>query len=314
MQCPTCQSEARKFGRDRDGNQRYQCQACRKTFSDRPARPLGAMRLDLDKALVCLHHLVEGVSVRATMRLTGTNRNTILDLLALMGWRCEKLLEGRIKSIPVVDVQVDEVWGFVSMKERTRLRTRPGQSEIGDAYCFIGMERESKLILAWHLGRRSAEDAREFAGKLAEATTGHFQVTTDGFKPYKTAIPEALSGADFAQLVKHYATKDDHKYSPGEVTGTTKVPCCGNPDEDRICTSHVERQNLTVRMQNRRMTRLTNAFSKKWANHQAALTLHFAYFNFCRVHQTLKKTPAMAAGLEDHVWTLWELVEKSTPG
>jgi transposase-like protein/IS1 family transposase len=320
MQCPTCQSEARKFGRDRDGNQRYQCQTCRKTFAARPARPLGDMRITLEKALVVLHHLVEGVSIRATMRLTGTNRNTILDLLTLMGERCESMLAGRINRIPVVDVQADEIWGFVSMKEKTRMRKYPDQIEIGDAYTFIGIERETKLILAWHLGRRSKEDAQEFAGKLAEATTGQFQITTDGFKPYKTAIPEAMSGADFAQLVKHYATKDDaHRYSPGEVTGATKTPINGNPDEARISTSHVERQNLTVRMQNRRMTRLTNAFSKKWANHAASLALHFAYYNFCRPHQTLtqnadgtKTTPAMAAGLEDHVWTLEELVAKST--
>lgn len=319
MQCPTCQAEARKFGKDRDGNQRYQCLTCKKTFSDRPARPLGEMRISMDKALVCLHHLVEGCSVRATMRLTGTNRNTILDLLALIGERCERLLSGRIQNVPVVDVQADEVWGFVSMKEKTRLKNQPEAEGIGDAYCFIGIERETKLILAWHLGRRTTEDAEEFAGKLAEATTGKLQITTDGFKPYKTAIPNAMSGADFAQLVKHYATKDDaHRYSPGEVTGTTKTPINGNPDNDRISTSHVERQNLTVRMQNRRMTRLTNAFSKKWANHSAAMALHFAYYNFCRPHQTLsqnagcKTTPAMASGLEDHVWTLEELVAKST--
>lgn len=319
MLCPTCQNEARKFGKDRDGNQRYQCRTCRKTFADRAARPLGEMRLPLDKAIVCLHHLVEGVSVRATMRLTGTNRNTILDLLALMGERCERLLSGRIKNIPVVDVQADEVWGFVAMKEKTRTRTKPDASEIGDAYCFIGIERETKLILAWHLGRRTSEDAEHFAGKLAEATTGHFQITTDGFKPYQTAIPTAMSGADFAQLVKQYATKSDEgRYSPGEVTGTVKTPRNGSPDPDKISTSHVERQNLTVRMQNRRMTRLTNAFSKKWANHEAALALHFAYYNFCRPHQTLTKdkgfkcTPAMASGLEDHLWTLAELVEKST--
>ena len=192
----------------------------------------------------------------------------------------------------------------------------PDAAGIGDAYCFIGIERGTKLILAWHLGRRTAEDAREFAFKLADATTGHFQITTDGFKPYRTAIPAAMSGADFAVLVKQYATLEDaHRYSPGEVTGTQKTPCCGNPDSAKICTSHIERQNLTVRMQNRRMTRLTNAFSKKWENHSAMLALGFAYYNFCRPHQTLtdeaghKTTPAMAAGLEDHVWTLAELIE-----
>jgi len=252
------------------------------------------------------------------MRLTGVNRNTILDLLALIGEHCKSLLAGRIKSVPVVDVQADEVWGFVKMKEKMRSRTQSEADGVGDAYCFIGMERGTKLILAWHLGRRTSEDAEEFVAKLAEATTGNFQITTDGFEQYKTAIPNAMSGADFVQPVKYNATKDDaHRYSPGEVTGTTKVPCCGNPDIDRVLTSHVERQNLTVRMQNRRMTRLTNAFSKMWENHSAALALLFAYYNFCRPHQTLtalrkrKQTPAMEAGLEDHVWTLQELVERS---
>jgi hypothetical protein len=126
-------------------------------------------------------------------------------------------------------------------------------------------------------------------------------------------MPWALGDrVDFAALIKEYATQDDHKYSPNVVISTLKVPCCGNPDPDRICTSHIERQNLTLRMQSRRMTRLTNAFSKKWANHKAAMALHFAHYNFCRVHMTLKRTPAMAAGMEDHAWTLAELIQKTS--
>lgn len=318
MRCPACKVDGRKFGKDRDGNQRYQCVACRKTFSDRPANPLGDMRLSLDKALSVLQLLLEGMSIRATMRVTGTNRNTILDLLALIGERCERLLETRLVGIPVADVQVDEVWGYVFCKERKRVEKYAEQEEIGDAYCFIGMERTTKLILAWHLGRRSKEDTEEFARKLAVAVSGQFQITTDGFKPYQTAIPSILGGADFATLVKTYATKDDHRYSPGEVNGTIKTPCCGNPDPAKICTSHVERGNLTVRMQDRRMTRLTNGFSKKWNNHRASMALHFAWFNFGRPHMTLTKeagektTPAMAAGLESRPWTLQELVERST--
>jgi IS1 family transposase len=252
------------------------------------------------------------------MRLTGASKATILNLLCLMGQRCEDLLLNRIKDMPVEDVQVDEVWGFVAMKEKTRDRNCPDAVGVGDAYCFTGIERNSKLILAWHVGRREATEAHEFVDKLRYATTGRFQVTTDGFKPYRRAIPNGLTGVDFAVLVKTYATKDDHRYSPGEVSGTIKEPCCGNPDEAKICTSHVERHNLTIRMQSRRMTRLTNAFSKKWSNHIASFALFFAFYNFCRPHQTLtqnagcKTTPAMAAGLEDHPWTLRELVEKST--
>jgi IS1 family transposase len=174
------------------------------------------------------------------------------------------------------------------------------------------MERTTKLILAWHLGRRTKESTDEFAHKLAVATSGHFQITTDGFKPYQTAIPSILGDVDFATPVKTYATKDDHRYSPGEVNGTIRRRCCGDPDPAKICTSHVERGNLTVRMQDRRMTRLTNAFSKKWENHRASMALHFAWFNFGRVHMTLKTTPAVAAGLETEPWTLRELVERST--
>jgi hypothetical protein len=164
-------------------------------------------------------------------------------------------------------------------------------------------------------------DCYEFCEKLRKATTGRFQVTTDGFKSYRAGIPGFIPAADFAVLIKTYATKDDHKYSPGEVNGTIKTACCGNPDPNKICTSHVERHNLTIRMGNRRMTRLTNGFSKKWQNHQASLALTFAYYNFCRPHQTLtetsvpegepriKTTPAMKAGLEDHPWTIKELIE-----
>ena len=313
MLCPTCQVEARKFGKDREGNQRRQCQTCRKTFSERPANPLGAMRLEMTKALQVLQLLLEGMSVRATMRVTGVNRTTILNLLVQVGDQCELLLEDRMKAIPVKDVQVDEVWGYVFCKEKTRTRKYADEAEIGDAYCFIGMERTTKLILAWHMGRRTTEDTHEFAHKLAFATSGQFQVTTDGFKPYQTAIPSILHGIDFATLVKTYATKgDEHRYSPGEVNGTIKTPCCGTPDPAKICTSHVERGNLTIRMQDRRMTRLTNAFSKKWENHRASMALHFAWFNFGRVHMTLKTTPAVAAGLETSPWTLQELVERST--
>ena len=315
MLCPACQVEPRKFGTDRKGNQRYQCPTCKKTVTAVPAAPLGSMRLPLDKAVLCLQLLVEGNSLRSTTRIARVNLRTVIDLLVLVGDRCEAMMEGRIKGVPVIDVQCDEVWGFVGMKEKTRLMKHPEIVDAGDAYTFTAVERESKLVLAWHLGTRTAEDTAYFAGKLAAATAGEFQISTDGFKSYATAIPGAMPHAHFAQIVKTYATKEDGKnarYSPGEVTGTVKTPRNGNPDPDRISTSHVERHNLTIRMGNRRMTRLTNAFSKKWENHQASLALTFAYYNFCRVHQTLKTTPAVKAGLTDHQWTLEELVRESS--
>ena len=314
MLCPVCQSEARKFGKDRDGNQRFQCTACKKTFADRPARPLGDMRLEMGKAIQCIQLIAEGNSIRSTTRITGVSLRTVLDLLVLVGERCEQPMYDRIKAMPVKDVQCDEVWGFVGMKEKTRKRKCPDAEQLGDAYCFTAIERDTKMLIAWHLGTRITHDAEFFVEKLAYATTGRFQVTTDGFKPYAKAIAGTLPQSDFAILVKQYATMgDEGRYSPGEVTGTVKTPCCGAPDPSRICTSHVERHNLTIRMQNRRMTRLTNGFSKKWENHSAALALQFAYYNFCRIHSTIKMTPAMKAGIEDHPWSLEELIVNSAP-
>ncbi len=161
------------------------------------------------------------------------------------------------------------------------------------------------------LGRRTARDTEAFVEKLNEATAGQFQITTDGFKAYVDAVHMSLgTRVDFAQLIKVYraSSEDERRYSPAEVVSTEVVPVVGHPDPKKICTSHVERQNLTMRMQIRRFTRLTNGFSKKWENHWAALALYFAYYNFCRIHSTIRVTPAMEAGITDHVWELSELL------
>jgi len=317
MQCPTCQQEGRRFGKDRSGNQRYQCLACRKTFSDRPAKPLGEMRLPLDKALQCLELLAEGNSIRATSRISGVAKDTIITLLVSVGEQCAAFLHDRLVAIDASDVQVDEIWGFVGMKEKTKTRKGLRAEELGDAYCFVAIERTTKLVLAWLLGKRDRVNTEAFMEDVKASTRGRMQMTSDAFKPYAPTVRVVFGDdrpIDYGQLVKVYATKDDHRYSPGEVAGTIKTPCCGDPDPDKICTSHVERHNLSMRMQNRRLTRLTNAFSKKWANHEAALGLYFAVYNFVRPHGTLSKaakqrtTPAMAAGLTDHPWTLLELL------
>jgi transposase-like protein/IS1 family transposase len=323
MLCPTCQTEARKFGRDRAGNQRYQCQACRKTFSDRPARPLDEMRLTLDKALLCLQLLTEGNSIRATVRISGVAKDTVIALLVCVGEKCEALLRERLQGIPAQDVQADEIWGFVGMKEKTKQRNEVASAEVGDAYCFVAIERANKLILAWFLGKRDQCSTLAFLADVERSTRGRIQLSTDGFRCYPPAVQLVFSSrpVDHGIVVKEYATKaDEHRYSPGDVIGTIKTPCCGNPDPDAICTSHVERHNLSMRMQNRRLTRLTNAFSKKWSNHEAALGLYFAVYNFVRPHGTLtqaaegrrKTTPAMAAGLTDHPWTLLELLQAAS--
>lgn len=326
MQCPTCQSEARKFGRDRYGNQRYQCLVCRKTFSDVPARPLGEMRLSLDKALAVLKLLTEGNSIRATSRISGVAKNTVIALLISVGQKCEAFLRDKLQAVKVNDVQADEIWGFVAMKEKVKNKKGLQSDEIGDAYCYAAIERHSKLILAWYLGKRDGIDTATFIGEVERSTRGHFQLTTDGWRCYPEAVSVIFESEgrsiDHAAMVKTYGKfEDDHRYSPSEVLEVTTYPCCGDPDLNKACTSHIERQNLTIRMQNRRMTRLTNAFSKKWANHEAAMALHFATYNFVTPHGTLTQatapkgerktptTPAMASGLTDHPWTLAELLQ-----
>jgi IS1 family transposase len=247
---------------------------------------------------------VEGCSIRSIERIRGVHRDTVLNVLVIVGNRCERLLEDLIHDLPGRDVECDEIWGYVGCKEKHNVNGDPLR---GDAYCFVGMERTTKLILAWHLGRRVGRDTMAFIEKLYSATTGNFQITTDGFPPYFDAIHTALgTRVDYAQLIKVYEGSSDgeHRYSPPRVVDATVKPMWGNPDPERICTSHVERQNLTLRMHMRRLTRLTNAFSKKWINLKAAHAIQFAYYNLCRIHQTLRVTPAMEAGISNHVWGL----------
>lgn len=310
MVCHNCQLQAKRFGKDRKGIQRYRCNGCRKTFSELQDRPLGTMRIPVEKAIQVLQLLVEGVSVRSAGRTTGVEKKTILSLLARVGERCEMLLENLIRDVTVQDVQCDEIWGYVQMKEKTKTKKALTSEKLGDAYCFVAIERGSKLILSWHLGRRSSADTNVFIDKLDKATQGRFQVTTDGFGPYRDAIGYTLGHrTDFAQLVKIYGEmQDEHRYSPAKVLGARPEVAHGRPDRDRICTSHVERQNLTLRMQIRILTRLTNGFSKKWENLKAAYALHFAYYNFCRIHSSIRCTPAMEAGITKSVWTLHNLL------
>jgi transposase-like protein/IS1 family transposase len=313
MLCSICNNEARKFGRNRNGSQRYRCDDCARTFTDESTRPTDRRKLSQDKLVLCLRMLLEGNSIRSVERLTGVHRDTIIDAMVAAGKQCKRFLESAIHHIPVEDVQADEVWGFVGCKERTRQAYGYDES-VGDAYCFTAIERTTKLIVAWHLGKRSRGDTQDFADNLRRATTGRFQLTTDGYTPYQTAIPFTFGERiDFATLVKDYETPDEgqRRYSPADIVGITIKIRSGEPDKNKICTSHVERHNLTIRMTVRRLTRLTNAHSKKWENHDAALALFFAFYNFCRVHGTIKTTPAVAAGLTDHVWNMAELLSKA---
>jgi len=310
--CHSCLIECNRFGKHRNGLQRFRCNQCRKTFTADHERPLDDMRLPLEKATNILQLLVEGMSVRSVERVTGVHRDTILRLLVLAGERCHRLMERKIENLPVKDVEADEIWGYVQKKEGHKWPHEAEAAQIGDAYCFVAMERNTKLVLTFHLGKRDQKATNAFVGKLRAATShNRFQLTTDGFRPYVQAVHTALvDRADFAQLVKVYSSprEGQQRYSPGEVVDAVPVKIMGKPDMRRVCTSHIERQNLSIRMGMRRMTRLTNAFSKKWENLEAAYALWFAFYNFCRVHKTLRVTPAMEAGITDKVWSITDLV------
>jgi transposase-like protein/IS1 family transposase len=312
MTCHNCSAICKKFGKFGPKRiQRYRCNQCKKTFSEAQDKPLDDMRISLDKAEMCLKLLLEGMSIRSVQRITGLHQETILNLITLAGERCEKLMAERIKGIAVKDVEADEIWGFVQCKNRHKLNKGITDPHRGDAYTFVGIERNTKLILAWHLGERGMEDTEAFTEKLHEATSGQFQLTTDGFRPYENAVSYSLgTRVDYAMLIKVYASnrEAEQKYSPPEVVETVTKVIIGSPEGHRICTSIVERSNLSIRTSVRRMTRLTNAFSKKWGNLKAMLAIYFAFYNFCRIHSSIRCTPAMESGITQHVWTLRDLL------
>jgi len=310
MDCTNCSVRCQRFGKHRNGLRRFRCPQCLRTYTEPHTLTLGEMYITEEKAILALQLLLEGNSIRSTERITGLDRNTIMKLLVRAGEKCEKVMGRYVRNVPVKDVQADELWGFVFKKEKA---LEEGDDPTwGDTYCFVAVERHSKLVLNFALGKRNQATTDAFIEGLRAATAQQpFQITTDGFVPYASAIDTTLSDrVDYAQLIKVYrATPEgERRYSPAEVVSVEVVPVVGNPDTRRICTSHVERQNLTIRMCVRRLTRLTNAFSKKWENLWAAYCLHFAYYNFCRIHQTIRVTPAMEAKITDHVWDLAELL------
>jgi transposase-like protein/IS1 family transposase len=313
--CRTCGGPTIGWGKDKDGNPRRKCRACNKTFGIIPERPLGSMRLDLDKAVLCLSLLTEGSSIRSTERVSGVHRDTICRLLRKAGAKCEALLNRVVRRVEAKDVQCDELWSVVAMKERTKVRKQITDPEIGDAYTFLGIERTSKLLLAHHVGRRTAQDANIFAAKLAAAVStdgDRPQVSTDGFEPYVGALERHFGGSiDYAQIIKSFSGEgldSERRYSPPSIIGMEKRVIWGAPQEERVCTSHVERVNLHVRMMSRRFTRLTNAFSKKRDALRAAVALFAASYNFTWMHSSIRMTPAMKAGLARKPWTVRDLL------
>lgn len=319
MNCPVCQSESKRFGRHRNGLQRYRCIAkdCGKTFTEDHAPAFRIEDyLNDPRGVMAIQLLIEGCSIRTAERVTGLHRDAIMRLLVTLGERCESLMATIIRNVKVSDVQADEIWSFVGKKETHKGPEEAHEDTIGDCYVWVAMEARSKLVLAYVTGRRTAANAMDLMRKLRAATAddGRFQLTTDGLQSYLPAVDEMLADrVDFAQLVKVYKSprEGEHRYSPAEIAEAVPVVISGSPNKYRICTSHIERQNLTIRMSLRRFTRLTNAFSKTLRNHSAAVSLHFAYYNLCRYHQTLRITPAMEANVTDHVWSLPELIAAS---
>ena len=230
----------------------------------------------------------------------------------LAGENCERLQTERVRNVPVQDLQLDEIRSYVGKKEGHKWRSEENNPKLGDAYTFIALERTSKLVVAWHLGKRDGVNTEDFISKVRWGTAaGTSEVCTDGFAPYVGAIGAGLHDrANYSQVVKVYSKQEEgrERYSPGSFVSVEKAAIMGTPNMKRASTSHVERQNGTLRQWCKRLTRLTYAFSKKWDNLKAALALHFAYYNFCRVHSSLRVTPAMEAGNADHVWTIGELI------
>ena len=315
MIAPVCYHErTKRHGRDSNGNQRHRCKDCGVTWIDKPVRPLDDMRISLQQGALCIKLLMECMAIQAVERLTGINRNTVMHLLRVVGEQCQRFWEIRMRDLPAEEVQCDELWGFIGMKEKTRKRLSRPRTAFGDCYCYLAIERHTKLVLAWHVANRELEETDIFVDKLHDALSPYSrpQVSTDGYRPYRTAVPNAFYGnVDFAQLVKIFKqTTTAGRYSPGVIDQVRRQVVCGNPDDDRICTSHAERINLTIRMCIRRMTRLTNAFSKKWEHHEAHFAIFFVWYNFCRKRQTLGTTPAVEAGITDSVWTVERMLEE----
>jgi transposase-like protein/IS1 family transposase len=313
MNCRHCNAmTTTKHGRDRNGRQRYMCHECGRTSTDLPApSPIAPMRIGMERATMILSLLVEGMSIRATERCTNTHRDTVTRLLVLAGGKCEALLDELVQGVEVENVEADELWSLTAMKQKTKNRKGITDPEIGDTYTFLGHDADSKLILAFQVGERTSAHADTFMEKMDRATTGRFQLTTDGWNGYPEAVAFHLgTRTDYAILVKEYGTEneDERRYSPPRIIAATKTPIHGAPITEKICTSHVERLNLDVRMKCRRFTRLTNAFSRKLANHRAAVALTVAHFNLVKMHSSIRMTPAMKAGVTNRIWSVGELL------
>ncbi|HEY3373531.1 MAG TPA: IS1 family transposase [Candidatus Aquicultor sp.] len=273
-------------------------------------------KLSVEKRAQIIGCLVEGMSIRGTVRITGAAKNTVTKLLVDLGNACSDYQDKVMHDLPCKKLQFDEIWSFVYAKQKNVPEEHQGEYGYGDVWTWVALDADTKLVPSWLVGERNTADARAFVADVASRLRNKVQLTTDGYKPYLEAIEKSFGGdIDYAVLHKLYGTEPEtqKRYSPAHCIGAEVKVIAGNPDIKYASTSYVERQNLTMRMGMRRFTRLTNAFSKKAENLAHAVSLHFMYYNFARPHKTLsgpyKTTPAMAAGIADHVWTLEEIAK-----
>lgn len=274
---------------------------------------MGMNKLPLTKRTQILAMLVEGSSMRSISRVADVSINTVSKLLAEAGEACLAIHNDEVRNVPAKRIQCDEIWSFCYAKQANVKTAKAAPEDAGDVWTWTAIDAESKLIVSYLVGGRDAGYATEFMYDLVERLSNRVQLTTDGHRAYLEAVSDAFSDrVDYAQLVKLYGNTvaAPGRYSPAACIGARKRRVTGLPDVEHVSTSYVERQNLTMRMSMRRFTRLTNAFSKKLDNHIHALALYFAHYNFCRIHKTLRTSPAMAAGITDKLWSLDDIISK----
>ncbi len=271
-------------------------------------------RLSLARRAQVINCLVEGNSIRSTERMTDTHRDTVMRLLVEVGEGCARLMNEHMRDLRCRRIPVDEIWAYVQKKQR-QVTEADDRSRVGDQWTFVALDPDTKLIPTWRVGKRDLQTATAFLTDLSDRLANRVQLSSDALAAYVEATEEAFGAdVDYGQAVKFYEAEPigPGRYSPPHVVRQEKVVVAGKPNQDHISTSLVERQNLTMRMSIRRFTRLTNAFSKKVENHRAAVALHFAHYNFVRLHRSVQCTPAMAAGVTSRLWSLEKLVARTS--
>lgn len=268
-------------------------------------------KLSTAKRVQIISALVEGVGINAITRMTDVSKNTVLKLLADVGNACAIYQDKAFRNLKSTRIECDEIWSFCFAKQKNLREKYEGVFGYGDVYTWVAIDADSKLVPSWLVGRRDGISAMEFIKDLASRLANRVQLTTDGHRPYLNAIEEAFgSEIDYAMLIKIYGgSQEEVRYSPAECLGTEKKWISGNPVKELVSTSYVERQNLTMRMSMRRFTRLTNAHSKKIENHIHAISLHYMHYNFCKIHSSLRCSPAMAAGVSTTLWSIEDIVK-----